>query len=439
MRAYRRLSILWQTLLLLMAALLLSQAISITLFLSMKPPRADFNRLSDIADALAGVRDKDPRDRVLTWRRQSAAPAPEPGMRGDPRFTAKLAERLGTTPARVRLFFEPDQRGGFPYNGRLENGVPMRRGEPMFFNRMIAGVAAPDGWHVVETPKRPIVSAWQRRSLLWFLVSALALVPLAWAFARALSRPIRRFADAADRLGADPAAPRAPEEGSAEIVRAGQALNAMQARLAAYLDERTAMIGAIAHDLRTPLARIAFRIEAAPDPLRAKVQADVEQMRAMIAATIGFVKGLHTGAREPVALDALLRRIAHDEAEIGRPVRLEEIEPATIPGDPLALERLVQNLVDNAVTYGGEAALSLRVQDGTTLLRVADRGPGVPADAVERMFAPFQRGDPSRNRDTGGIGLGLTIARAIAQDHGATLSLLNQPSGGLVAELRFGR
>ena len=198
------------------------------------------------------------------------------------------------------------------------------------------------------------------------------------------------------------------------------------------------MIGAIAHDLRTPLARIAFRIEAAPEGVRDKVQADIEEMRAMIAATIGFVRGSARAAEiAPVSLDSLIVRLVDAEQEMGRPVRLGAIAPAIVSGDPLALGRLFQNLIDNGITYGGGVEVSIVRADGEAIVAIADRGPGLAADRIEQVFEPFVRGDPSRNRGTGGIGLGLTIARSIVQEHGGSLALRNREGGGLDAICRL--
>ncbi len=219
---------------------------------------------------------------------------------------------------------------------------------------------------------------------------------------------------------------------------AARAFNRMQGRLGEYLDERTAMIGAIAHDLRTPLARIAFRVEAAPEPVRDRVLADVAQMQAMISATIGFVRS--TGARGalvPLDLSELVRAVGEQERELGRAVALDQLEPAPVRGDPIALERLVQNLVNNGLAYGGAVALSVRRDGAEAELRCADRGPGLPDELLERVFHPFVRAEPSRNRSTGGIGLGLAIARTIAEDHRGTLRLANRAGGGLAARLRL--
>jgi signal transduction histidine kinase len=436
----RGLPIFWQTMILLISSLVVVQLISIALFLSLPPPRPDFNRLSDIADTLAGrAREHDRRERALAVEFRAKPPVPADGMASDPSFTAQLADRLDIDPARVRLFFEPEQRRYLllDWGGRRDR-VPIRRGEPLFFNTVIAAYDTGAGWRVVETPPRRTIARWQQRMLLVLGVGGLVLVPFAWFFARRITRPIRRFADAADRLGTDPLAPPVPEEGPAELRVAAHALNGMQQRLAAYLSERTAMIGAIAHDLRTPLARIAFRMEAAPDEVREKVQSDVDQMRAMIAATIGFVRGTaKAGERRPIELKPLLARIVAEEQEMGRRIALENGADAVVSGDAMALSRLFQNLIDNAAAYARRIEVELAVEDGRAIVRICDDGPGLAEHLLEKVFHPFERGDPSRNRETGGIGLGLTIARTITEDHGGRLTLRNRGGIGLEARVEL--
>jgi len=434
------LPIFWQTLLLLIASLLVSQLVSVALLLALRPPRPDFNRLSDVAEVLAGrPPEREGRERALIVQVRARPPVPDENMVSDPRFTSRLADGIGVRPSRVRLYFEPDQRSGFPFDRRRHRGhIPMRRGEPIFFNTIVAALDTGSGWRVVETPPRPAIGPWQRRAILWFAISALVLVPFAWIFARRLTRPIRRFADAADRLGTDPLAPPVPAEGPAELRVTAQALNRMQQRLADYVSERTAMVGAIAHDLRTPLARIAFRIENAPDEMREKVQADIEQMRAMIAATIGFVRGSGEGAeRRPLDLTALLGTIVGQDREMGRRIDLAGSGPVWIDGDAVALARLFQNLIDNGIAYGRAVQVHVSSEGVRALVAIADEGRGLPEELLEKMFDPFERGEPSRSRETGGVGLGLTIARKIAAEHGGTVSLRNRAGGGLEARCSF--
>ena len=435
------LPLVWQTLMLLIASVAVAQAIGVLMLVAFPPPRPDFNRTSDIAAALGapgGRRDRGDHERELVVTRQGGVPVPAPAMVSDPQLTQTLADRLHVAPADVRLWFEPDRPGSTLFGGRGRRPVSFHDGEQIFFTPIVAAVQSGAGWTVARTPPPPWIPPWQRRMAVWFALSAVALSPLAWLFARALTRPIRRLADAANRLGADPLAPPLAEEaGPAELRVTAHALNRMQARLTDYVGERTTMIGAIAHDLRTPLARIAFRIEAAPEPIRDKVMGDVEQMRAMLAATIGFVRNIDSGgARVPIDLAALVGALVEQEASLGRSVAAGEISPATVLGDPIALERLVQNLIDNGVAYGGEVIAS--VAFGTEArVTIADRGAGMDEALLVRAFQPFVRGDPSRNRNTGGIGLGLTIARTIAEDHGGTLTLANRAEGGLEAVLRL--
>lgn len=462
------LSIFWQTLALLLGGIAVVFLVTVTLFLAAPPPRPDFNSLTDIAEALSGRKirreppwrvmivphdgghqargshrmhpdpDDRPRERTLSTVSQKHAPLPDPDMATSEAFSHRLAFQIGVPVDRVRLFFEPDQRSNMPFRGRGDRRVVLRRGEPIFFDTVVAGLRTDSGWRVVRTPPRPLLASWQQRILMLFGLSLLIVIPLAWIFARRLATPIRRIADAADRMGANPQAPLITEEGPTELRVTAHALNRMQQRLSAYLTERTNMIGAIAHDLRTPLARIAFRIEGAPDDVREKVQGDIEQMRAMIAATISFVRDTGSVSRvEPIALGELLGALAAEEAEMGRPVRLGAIDPLLVSGDPMALRRLFQNLVDNGVAYGGGVEIEVTRTGEVAEIRVADRGPGLADHQLEAMFQPFERGDPSRNRATGGIGLGLSIARAIAQEHGGTLTLANRSGGGLEAVCRL--
>lgn len=461
------LSIFWQTLLLLFGAIAVVFVVTVGLFLSSPAPRPDFNSLSDIAEALSGRKivrsrhwrifhfprdhggppreirqrrdgDERERERRLSVAVRETEPIPEPDMVVSPEFTARLAQLMEVPVDRVRLHFEPDQRSNMPFRRQADRQVLVRRGEPIFFDTVVAALRTDEGWRVVRTPPRDWLAPWQKRILVLFALSVLVVIPFAWMFARALTRPIRRIAEAADRMGANPQAPLITEEGPAELRVTAHALNQMQQRLSAYLTERTNMIGAIAHDLRTPLARIAFRIEGAPDDIREKVQGDIEQMRAMIAATISFVRDTGSVTRvEPIALDALLGALAADEAEVGRPVKLGAVVPLHVSGDPMALGRLFQNLIDNGVAYGGGVEISVARAGDEAEIRISDRGRGLPDHQLEAMFQPFERGDPSRNRATGGIGLGLSIARAIAQEHGGSLTLANRAGGGLEAICRL--
>jgi two-component system OmpR family sensor kinase len=428
---FRSLPIFWQTLILLLGGLVVAQVVAVLLIIYLPAPRPDFYTMTEIAEGLSHPDAHFP----LTLRRRAGAPIAEgTGMIADPAMTRRFAEELRRPIDQVRLFFQADQSETFPFTRQTGRGaVPYRHGQPYFFNTVVGAVRDPaGGWRVLRTPPPGRITAWQLRTAVWFGVSALVMLPFAWIFARRLTRPIRRFASAVERLDHDEHAPPIPIEGPAELQLTAHALNAMQGRLHASLRERSAMIGAIAHDLRTPLARIAFRIERAPDEVRLPVQADIEQMREMVAATIGFVRdGARVGERRPVDLSALARRLAEQARDTGSPVATANLQPATVSGDRSALERLMQNLIDNAIKYAGGAELSVRHAVDRAMLTVADRGPGIPEAELDRMFEPFERQERSRSRSTGGIGLGLAIARSIVVAHGGTIVAENRTGGGL--------
>jgi two-component system OmpR family sensor kinase len=291
---------------------------------------------------------------------------------------------------------------------------------------------------VVEPKPTFRLDSWQQRILLILALSILAVSPLAWLFARRLAGPITAFANAAERLGRDPRATPLELSGSAEVVAAANAFNMMQERLRRYVEDRTAMIGAIAHDLRTPLTRLRFRIEATPDDVRAKLSSDIDQMEAMISAALAFVRDTTRPAeRTKLELASLLESVVDEAAETGGAATVERAEKIVIEGDPIALKRLVVNLVENALKYGHVARGSVFADGNMAIIEIDDDGPGVAPAEQERVFEPFFRGEPSRNRETGGIGLGLAVVRSLARAHGGDVTLLNRPEGGLRASVRL--
>ena len=306
-------------------------------------------------------------------------------------------------------------------------------GQPVLIGPFRVGLRQADGrWRIVETNSPRLLDPWRQHVLLWFLASILVTAPLAFLFARRVSAPIAAFAEGAERLGRDPNAPPLVLQGSAEIAVAGRAFNDMQERLRRYVDDRTAMIGAVAHDLRTPLTRLRFHAESAPDELRRKMADDIAEMDAMVAATLAFVRdATQTGPRGRLELRSLLDTVLEGFAELGRDVRLQPGESVVIEGDNSALKRMFANLIDNAVKFGGLARVVLRVEDGCAVVEVEDDGPGLPESELEAVFEPFRRVEVSRSRDTGGIGLGLTAARSIARSHGGDITLVNRLGGGL--------
>jgi signal transduction histidine kinase len=278
----------------------------------------------------------------------------------------------------------------------------------------------------------------EQRYVLLFLIGAVIMLPLAWWLARGLAKPFAQFADAAERLGRDPEASVPAMGGPLEVMRAGEALSTMARQLQAYVSERTQMVGALAHDLRTPLTRLSFRAEQLSADAREPMIADIAEMEKMIAQTLDYVRGVSVPiAHQRVELLSLVEQVADELQLTGLDVSVEGEASVIIEGDPVALKRLFTNLLQNAAHYGRSARARLEVDPTQVVVRVEDDGPGLPESEMERVFEPFYRAEPSRNRQTGGIGLGLSIARGIVQAHGGDIRLSNRATGGLCVEVRL--
>jgi len=299
-----------------------------------------------------------------------------------------------------------------------------------------ASLLLADGRWATVDPPRDLIDPWQMRLLMALAITALLLAPLVWLMARRLTRPIRVFAEAAERLGADPDAPPLVPSGPSEVRTAIGAFNDMQVRLRDHMRQRTQTIAAIAHDLRTPLTRLRFRAEQMPDALRDKTASDVEEMDALIGQAMAFVRGeAQAERREAMDLAALAAACANGFAETGAAVSFTGGQPLPVLGDPAALRRAIGNLIDNALNFGGNANVEAVRQGDWAIITVSDDGPGLPDAELDAVFEPFHRGERSRNRQTGGAGLGLAVARQAARAAGGEVNLSNRPGSGLEARL----
>lgn len=311
-------------------------------------------------------------------------------------------------------------------------------GDPPLIAPFKVGLMQADGSWLVVQSREPFPTPWQQRILLWLAITASLCVPLAWIYARWLASPIRRFAEAADRLGGDPSASELEISGPAEVRMAGEAFNRMQERLQRYIENRTTLVGAVAHDLRTPLARMRFLLETPTEDLRLRLAREIEEMDAMVGATMAFVRDSTTKAvRVDLDLPSLLESLVDDAAEEGHQVRTGDLGDAVVHGDPIGLKRLFDNLIRNGVKFATEVTVELRREGGEAVVEVIDNGPGLPSHDLERVFEPFYRGEASRNRETGGMGLGLAVVRSIARAHGGDAVMINRPSGGLICRVRL--
>ncbi len=455
-----------QLVLLIVACLLATHLIVFAAVIVAPPPRPPIYRLPEIAAALKGgpltARYGRPMVRTTAAELPRELQGPGDHRHGPPREALAAAlgrpatdvrlgprprsawERVFGGPGGPRLFVEhrrpPPGGPGFPpsppHSGESPGIVRRVLLEAPVVGDFVAAARRADGrWTVVQSSPEPFPSAWQRRALLLLAAGFLVVAPAGLLFARRITAPLKRFSEAAERLGRDPHAAPAALSGPAEIGAAARAFNDMQARLKRYVDDRTAMVGAISHDLRTPLARIRFKLEGAPPAVRDSVLSDVGQMEQMIQGVLAFIRD--EGAprtREKLDLLSLAEVVADDAAMLGADVEVVASDPVTVEGDPVALQRMLTNLVDNAVRYGGHARVRVGREGGLAVIEVSDGGPGLSPADLERVFQPFYRADPSRNLDSGGIGLGLPIARSTARAHGGDVELA-PGKAGLVARI----
>jgi signal transduction histidine kinase len=267
-------------------------------------------------------------------------------------------------------------------------------------------------------------------------VLALSLVAVRW-----VTRPLSTLATAAEKLGED--INRAPlaETGPTEVRRAAKAFNTMQSRLARFINDRTRILAAISHDLKTPLTRLRLRTEEIEDPeLAAKFTQDVDEMESMVTQTLDFMRdATTTEPAQPLSVMALLESLQHDYHDAGQGFEIRGGVTRPVSGRPRALRRCLSNLLDNAIRYGRQPSIEVEERARELAIRVLDEGPGMPEAELERAFEPFVRGESSRSRETGGTGLGLGIARNIARAHGGDVTLANRPGGGLEATLTLPR
>jgi two-component system OmpR family sensor kinase len=422
-------------------ALVLAETISLLLLFNLPPPTPDFYRLSEIEQTFRGPAPAFTERRPLEILSRTKAPGPP--MEGDTaaRIRAQFANDLGVPVERVVIATDrgpfADRRVGRIIRDRIaRQGV---REEHFLVEPFDVGIRQPDGrWRVVRPQPAFGPTPWQQRIALWFVLSALAMAPVAYVFARRLSQPISLFAEAAERLGRDPRAEPLVLSGPSEIGVAVRAFNDMQERLRRYVEDRTAMVGAIAHDLRTPLTRLRFRIESLPDDQKAKMSADIDQMEEMISAALTFVRDAsRPGERTPLELSSLLESLCDEMAETGASTEVASGEKVVLEGDPMALRRLFSNLLENAVKFGGRARARVFRDASNAFVEIDDDGPGIPPSDREKVFEPFYRREPSRSRQTGGIGLGLAVVRSIARGHGGDVDLINRVGGGLTARVQL--
>jgi signal transduction histidine kinase len=273
--------------------------------------------------------------------------------------------------------------------------------------------------------------------LLTLVILLLSVVGLSLLAVRTVTRPLVTLGRAAELLGRDIHRPPLDEErGPEEVRRAAHAFNTMQARIANQIRERERFLAAVSHDLKTPITRLRLRAELVQDiAIRGKIVQDLNDMETMTAATLEFIRGTQQPEdRKLVDITSLLESLQQDHEAMGQKLRLRG-SAAPYPTRPMALRRCLENLIDNAINYGNEADITVEDDAHALVILIADQGTGIPDKDLEQVFEPFYRLEKSRSRNTGGVGLGLSIARGLARSSGGDLHLRNRPEGGLEATL----
>jgi signal transduction histidine kinase len=273
------------------------------------------------------------------------------------------------------------------------------------------------------------------------IAQLLLLVGCCWLAVRQAIRPLADLAQAADALDPNRTTPRLSESGPSEVAHAASAFNAMRERIAHYLEERVRILAAISHDLQTPITRMKLRAEMAEESVeKDKLMQDLGEIERLVKEGVAYARSAHgdTEAATRIDIGSFVESLAYDYQDTGKKVTVTGAAGGAVVVRPHALRRILTNLVDNALKFGGAAELSVAREGEGVVIRVLDRGPGIPEDQLEAVMQPFFRLEVSRSRDTGGTGLGLAIAQQLALAIGGSLKLRNREGGGLAAEVRIG-
>ena len=297
-------------------------------------------------------------------------------------------------------------------------------------------VGVPEGVYTILSPERRVYTPTTQVFILWMTGSSILLTTVALFFMRNQIRPIRRLAAAAEAIGKSREVPWFKLEGASEVRQAAAALMVMRDRLKRQIGQRTAMLAGVSHDLRTPLTRMRLQIELmGKNAATEELTSDISEMEEMLNAYLAFARGDEAEAAVPVDLAEFLGEIVTSARRQNPDIALHVPQGISTILRRNAMKRCLANLIGNALRYGNRASVTASTNDQTITITVDDNGPGIAADKREDMFRPFTRLDESRNPATGGVGLGLTIARDIARFHGGDIVLEDSPMGGLRARV----
>jgi signal transduction histidine kinase len=442
-----------QLVLVLLLAMVAGQAAAFWLFADERRAALDTLRYQQIVDRLATVvrmvravpDDQQPAliaaaagpELALRVVARPHAPPPRPPERW---LARRIARAFDMAPEQVRVELRrPPGHGRWrdwsPPEGASPDEPPRRRWR-------VVGVAVqlgPGRWlEATLVPGPPPLGLGRLTLVAWLLTAGLLVLVVALS-ARRIVRPLRALGQAAERLGRGEPVPPLPEAGPDELRRTTRAFNEMQARLRRFIDDRTRMMAALGHDLRTPITALRLRAELVEEEeARERLLATLDEMHQMVEAALGFLRD--EAASEPareVDVAALVEGLCEDLRELGQEVHFTGPERLVARLRPTALKRALRNLIENAVAYGKRARVALAAGAGEITVTIEDDGPGIAQADLERVFEPFVRLEGSRSRETGGIGLGLAIARSVVCAHGGDIALANRPGGGLRATVRL--
>lgn len=465
----------WQVLSLSLVVLIATLLINTLLVLKApSPPPPGYT----ITDAVTALKDGKVKLRNGRWLKAQTVDSPPEfvarkdksrdergfGRRLEPLLKARIASQLGVSPDTVFVELRLRRKGRDLFDKHLHNrpspndpamvfqsGPDPRRGPPA--NDMAAHVPPDmdkqvtfpafsvawkqsDGTYRLITPPKPWIEPWQLNLLIGFVLTALLILPLAFWLSRRLTRPITALVQGAEQMSFDSAAQPLMPSGPSEVRAAAEVLNAMQIRLKKQVESRTALIAAIAHDLKTPLARLRLRIESLPEPARDKITQDIAHMDSLINSALNFASADKIAQTlTKLDLSSLMEILCDDMADVHE-VTCGSIEHGiTVIANDIAIRRIVTNLIENACRYGGGCEVIVRTAESRAEVIIRDHGPGMPPEALEAVFEPFYRLETSRNRDTGGAGLGLSVARTLSEAIGGNLRLENRYEAGTIVGL----
>jgi len=384
-----------------------------------------FNTLeNDVATSIA-ILDRLPAAERSAWLDQLARGSYRfvlgPGIPGTPVLKPDDAEVASKIQGAIGAKY-PIEVESIPGAGRhLQAHLRLSDGEPLTIDVIPRGVMPVADW------------------LPYVLLAQLSLLVLcSWFAMRQAILPLANLARAANTLDPNRNTPRLSEAGPTEVAYAATAFNAMRDRIAQYLEERVQILAAISHDLQTPITRMKLRAEMAEDSVdKDKLIQDLGEVERLVKEGVAYARSAHGKEEKASRIDlaSFIESIAYDYQDIGKAVTLGELADGAIVTRPQALKRILTNLIDNALKFAGNAEIEVQRRDVAVVIKVLDRGPGIPEIQLDTVLQPFFRLEQSRSRDTGGTGLGLAIAQQLATAIGATLTLRNREGGGLAAEI----